>query len=78
MKRRSFIGALVSVVLAGKTASAEPTRQAGRQMRELWTHGYTSGELEAAQERYQLRFPPDLIALLLDPPPGGWMGLAQR
>jgi hypothetical protein len=42
-------------------------------MRELWTHGYTSGELEAAQERYQLRFPPDLIALLLDRRPvDGW------
>ncbi len=44
-----------------------------RQVRERWTHGYTSGELEAAQERYELRFPPDLIELLLDRRPiDGW------
>lgn len=37
-----------------------------RFMRELWTDGYTSDELDAAQERYRLRFPPDLMELLLD------------
>jgi hypothetical protein len=36
------------------------------EMRELWTDGYTLDELYAAQERYRLRFPPDLIELLLD------------
>jgi len=30
-----------------------------------WTTGYTRMELEGAQERYGVRFPPDLIALLL-------------
>lgn len=32
----------------------------------FWTRGYSSSELEAAQDRYELRFPPDLIELLLD------------
>lgn len=42
-------------------------------MRQLWTDGYTQGELDAAQERYELRFPPDLIELLLDRRPAdGW------
>lgn len=73
MKRRAFLGAIVSVILAGQAGSAEPIRQAGRQMRERWTRGYTLAELEAAQERYQLRFPPDLIELLLDRRPvDGW------
>lgn len=31
-----------------------------------WTRGYTRGELDAAQERFDLRFPPDLLDLLLD------------
>lgn len=42
-------------------------------MREHWTNGYTQGELEIAQERYGLRFPPDLVDLLLDRRPvEGW------
>jgi len=42
-------------------------------MRELWTDGYTLDELDAAQERYRLRFPPDLVELLLDRRPvEGW------
>ena len=42
-------------------------------MRENWTDGYSQGELDWAQERYGLVFPPDLIALLLDRRPiGGW------
>lgn len=31
-----------------------------------WTKGYTQGELDSAQERFDLVFPPDLIALLRD------------
>jgi hypothetical protein len=42
-------------------------------MRELWTHGYTQSEIDVAQERYRLRFPPDLVDLLLDRRPAdGW------
>lgn len=42
-------------------------------MRERWTHGYTQSELDTAQERYGLRFPPDLVDLLLDRrPTDGW------
>jgi hypothetical protein len=38
-----------------------------------WTRGYTQSELDAAQERYGLRFPPDLVDLLLDRRPiEGW------
>ena len=33
---------------------------------ENWTSGYTNAELDHAQERYGLRFPPDLIDLFLD------------
>lgn len=42
-----------------------------------WSPGYTQKELEEAQERYELRFPPDLMALLLNqqPSPGyDWRG----
>ncbi len=31
-----------------------------------WAKGYSQSELEVAQERYRLRFPPDLVELLLD------------
>jgi hypothetical protein len=31
-----------------------------------WTSGYSRSELDEAQERYRLRFPPDLVELLLD------------
>jgi hypothetical protein len=42
-------------------------------MRDSWTDGYTRSELEQAQETYGLRFPPDLLDLLLDRrPKEGW------
>jgi hypothetical protein len=42
-------------------------------MRDEWGAGYTRGELDAAQERYGLRFPPDLIELFLERRPlSGW------
>ena len=31
-----------------------------------WTKGYSQSELDSAQARYRLRFPPDLVELLLD------------
>lgn len=34
-----------------------------------WAPGYTQSELDAAQERYGLNFPPDLIALFLEKQP---------
>jgi hypothetical protein len=34
-----------------------------------WAAGYTAAELDAAQERYDLAFPPDLIALLREQRP---------
>jgi hypothetical protein len=42
-------------------------------VRARWTDGYSQGELDWAQERFDLRFPPDLMALLLDRrPAAGW------
>lgn len=35
-------------------------------MKQHWTHGYSQGELERAQETFGLSFPPDLADLLLD------------
>jgi len=34
-----------------------------------WTSGYSQAELEGAQERYGIHFPPDVIDLLLDRQP---------
>jgi hypothetical protein len=34
-----------------------------------WASGYTQSELDEAEERYGIRFPPDLAALLLDRSP---------
>lgn len=31
-----------------------------------WTSGYTQSELDSAQQRFELRFPPDLVELLLE------------
>jgi hypothetical protein len=31
-----------------------------------WTSGYTAAQIDEAQERYEVRFPPDLIDLLLE------------
>ncbi|MET1113060.1 MAG: SMI1/KNR4 family protein [Allosphingosinicella sp.] len=36
-----------------------------------WTSGYTRAELERAEQRFGLRFPPDLAALLLERRPAG-------
>jgi len=39
----------------------------------LWAEGYTQNELDTAQEKYDLVFPPDLIDLFLDRRPvQGW------
>jgi hypothetical protein len=46
-----------------------------------WIAGYTESELEEAQQRYDLRFPPDLIALLLKRQPADgydWRGENPR
>ena len=48
---------------------------------ENWTAGYTQSELDIAQERYGLRFPPDLIDLFLDRQPingYNWKGEDHR
>jgi hypothetical protein len=46
-----------------------------------WLAGYTQAELDSAQERYGLRFPPDLIALYRDRRPSSgydWPSEDQR
>ena len=48
---------------------------------EHWTTGYSASELDAAQERYNLKFPPDLIELLLEKRPVhgyDWRGKDER
>jgi len=46
----------------------EPPQEAQRALRamisEQWIKGYTQVELDSAQRRFDLEFPPDLIALL--------------
>jgi len=41
----------------------KPGGQIGRPARALWLKGYTQSELDDAQARFDLRFPPDLVAL---------------
>jgi hypothetical protein len=65
-----------------QSASRQSGLESGRKIRQLavmnnWSPGYTQTELDEAQERYCLRFPPDLMALLLErqPAPGyDWRG----
>lgn len=35
----------------------------GRPKRDVWAKGYTQAQLDEAQERFELKFPPDLVAL---------------
>src|SRR5690606_18105628 len=46
-----------------------PGAERGLSSSQIWTTGYTSGELEGAQEKYDLLFPPDLIEVLLEKRP---------
>jgi hypothetical protein len=46
--------------------SGEGRGTIGREKPELWAAGYTAAELDDAQARFGLRFPPDLVALLRD------------
>lgn len=57
-------GAVGSFTLGEEIISdfARERRAEGR----LWAKGYTQSELEVAQAKYALVFPPDLVALLLD------------
>lgn len=48
---------------------------------DLWTSGYTQSEIDAAQERYGVTFPPDLIDLFLERQPArgyNWGGEDPR
>jgi hypothetical protein len=54
---------------------------AGQGKPELWAAGYTAAELDDAQARFGLRFPPDLVALLRDRRPAqghDWTGPEGR
>jgi hypothetical protein len=60
-----------------RSASGLIGLESGHEIRQLavmhsWSRRYTQRELDDAQERYCLRFPPDLIAMLLErqPAPG--------
>jgi hypothetical protein len=71
-RRQFLIGA--PLVLSTPSISIQPTgRTIGQPMRDEWVKGYTQAQLDDAQARYKLRFPPDLIAMYLDRrPAGGW------
>jgi hypothetical protein len=73
-------------VESGRAAFGESRLESGRKIRQLrlmdhWAPGYTQGELDEAQERYAVRFPPDLIGLLLERQPANgynWKGEDAR
>ncbi|MBS0410740.1 MAG: hypothetical protein JSR86_12555 [Proteobacteria bacterium] len=48
---------------------SEFERRRRRQDSRTWADGYTQGELDTAQARYDLVFPPDLVALLREKRP---------
>ena len=47
----------------GNDIKIEVGEQIGRPARDVWTKGYTQAQLDEAQERFALKFPPDLVAL---------------
>ena len=57
----------------GVTIVGEPTvsdfEQHRQQEARSWAEGYTQGELDTAQAKYDLVFPPDLVALLREKRP---------
>ena len=58
-------------VESGLAACAGTTLESGRRIVQFtdmhsWSPGYTQSELDDAQAHYGLRFPPDLVALLLE------------
>ncbi|HWA61954.1 MAG TPA: SMI1/KNR4 family protein [Caulobacteraceae bacterium] len=56
------------VALGGPIISDFERRRRRRDGRD-WVKGYTQGELDAAQQKYDLVFPPDLVALLREKRP---------
>ncbi|MGN6621754.1 MAG: hypothetical protein ACTHKR_11920 [Sphingomonas sp.] len=73
--RRDWVG-------SARSAFSNNGVESGREMQQhavmySWLPGYKQAELDEAQERYEFRFPPDLVALLLErqPAPGfNWRG----
>ena len=71
LDRRQFLLGAPLVLSAGY--SIKLGRQIGSGMSDKWVKGYTKAELDEAQARYKLRFPPDLIEMYLDVRPvDGW------
>ncbi len=58
-------GGVASTITFGEPIISEFERQRRAEGR-LWAEGYTQAELDIAQEKYGLSFPPDLVALLRD------------
>lgn len=50
----------------GRDIEIQVGEQIGTPARDVWTKGYTQAQLDEAQERFALKFPPDLIALYLE------------
>ena len=63
---------VLGVQVVGEPIISDFMRQRRAEGR-LWAEGYTQSELDAAQEKYDLVFPPDLVALFRDRRPVlGW------
>lgn len=58
------VGPVVDITLGEPIVSAFMKKRLAE--RRLWAEGYTQAELDVAQERYGLVFPPDLLALFRD------------
>jgi hypothetical protein len=59
------VGAAPAIITVGEPIISEFERERRAEGR-LWAEGYTQAELDAAQEKYGLIFPPDLVASFRD------------
>src|SRR5205823_4682958 len=57
------------VTVGGEPIISEFERRRRREDSRTWAEGYTQAELDTAQAKYDLVFPPDLVALLREKRP---------
>ena len=55
----------LQIIISSEPLISEFERQRRAEGR-IWAEGYSQSELDAAQDRYEIVFPPDLVALFLD------------
>lgn len=66
LRRQLLAGAMAFALAPGARAqeATEPSQQAARPRRPIWGPPYTVEELKDAEQRFGIRFPPDLFAFL--------------